>query len=74
MNEQLDNMSLSELSKVVKEALSRIYNKLREEEDFGYYQQGVITSLGSESYDVEMMIIDTGSATVGLDWPATWVL
>lgn len=72
MNEQLDNMSLDELSGVVKEALSRIYRKLREEENFGYDQHCSIISIGSDEYDVKGIIVDDISHNTGEDWPRSW--
>lgn len=74
MNDQLDNMSLDELGGVVKAALSRIYNKLREEEDFSYYQHCSVLSIGSEDYDVQLMIIDDISHITGLEWPKSWFI
>lgn len=72
MNEQLDNMTLDELGGVVKEALSRIYTKLREDEDFGYHQHCSVISIGKEEYDVELVILDDVSHNGGLDWPKSW--
>lgn len=74
MNEILDNMSLAELSNLVKDVMARIYNKLREEEEFSVYQHGTILSMGPESYDNDIMIIDSLSSCSGLDWPKAWFI
>jgi hypothetical protein len=74
MNEILDNMSLAELSNLVKDVMARIYNKLREEEEFSGYQHGTILSMGPESYNNDIMIIDALTSCSGLDWPKAWFI
>lgn len=70
--EVLDTMSLDELGDVVKAAMSRIYNKLRDEEGFGYDQHASFTSFGENEYDVGIVIMDGVSHNPGLDWPKSW--
>lgn len=71
---QLDEMSLDDLGDVVKHSLSRMYNKLREEEGFGYHQNVIVTSVGSEGYDVEVVIVDHDSHSSGVEWQRWWKL
>lgn len=72
ISKQLDEMSLNDLSEVVRCSLSRMYNKLREEEGFGYYQNVIVTSIGSEEYDVEVIIVDHDSHSSGVEWQRGW--
>lgn len=74
MNEILDNMSLAELSNLVKDVMARIFKKLQEEEDFSCYQHGTILSMGPESYDIDIMIVDAISSCSGLEWPKSWFI
>lgn len=69
INEFLDGLSLSELGDVIRASLATLYNKLRSEENFGYNQAGLVTSLGEHEYDVGLMIVDLDRASSGLDWP-----
>lgn len=72
---KLSELSLEELSNVAKESLARIYSKLRDEENFGYYQHCLVTSMGSESYDVSACIVDTDNGhNNGLSWDAVYWL
>ena len=61
MNEDL---SLDELGEVVNEALAKIYTKLRT--DIGmHYPIGIISSLGEESYNVDVRFVEGESRNVG---------
>ena len=71
MDEMLDKMSLTELSDLTRDVLSRIYCKLREDEGFGYDQHCSVLSIGENEYDVQAVIID-GVHNPGIDWPQTW--
>ena len=55
-----EDMSFDELADIAKEALSAIYCKLRTDDGFGYNQRCVVTSIGSEPYDVDIVIMDDG--------------
>lgn len=60
-----ESLSLSELSYVVKRALSLICLKLRREENFGYDQHCTVVSFGECDYDIEIMVSDSYSHTSG---------
>lgn len=71
----LRDLSLEELSGVTKFVLSLIYQKLREEENFGYCQRCLVTSMGENEYDVSACIIDTDDDhNNGVSWDATYWL
>ena len=52
-----EDLSLEELGEIVKEALAKIYSKLRTEIGF-QYPTGIIRSMGEKSYDVDVRFID----------------
>ena len=71
--ENLDeSLSLSELSDVVKRALSLICLKLRREENFGYDQHCTIVSFGERDYDIDIMITDSRSYGTGEQYIRTY--
>ena len=71
----LRESSLEELSEVTKLTLSLIYQKLREEEDFGCCQHCLVTSIGENDYDVSACIVDiTNGHNNGVSWDATYWL
>lgn len=52
-----DELSLEELSEIVKEAMAKIYCKLRDDNSIRY-PIGIINSLGEKSYDVDIRLLD----------------
>jgi hypothetical protein len=67
-----EDLSLEELSEVVKEALAKMYSKLETEIGM-HYPIGVIKSLGRDSYDVDIRIID-GTCGTGEWYAQTYCL
>ena len=67
-----EELSFEELSEITRTALSSLYRKLQTEEGFGYYQCCSITSIGSNEYDVNGLIMDNESHNLGVDWPRTF--
>ena len=59
-----EDLSLDELGEIVNEALAKIYSKLRT--DIGmHYPIGVISSLGEESYNVDVRFVEGESRNAG---------
>ena len=75
MNEiNYNELSLDELSDMVRSALSTIYNKLREEENFSWDQHCVVENFGGEEYEVRLVIINGTSGTPSIHWPETYYI
>jgi len=75
MNEiNYNELSLEELSTVVRSALSTIYNKLREEEDFSWDQKCVVENFGGEEHEVQLLIFNGTAGTPGIHWPETYYI
>lgn len=72
--DNLDNMTLDELTILVREALSRMYTKLRNEHNFGYNQECHISSIGSLEYDVNGYIIDNEPCNSGIYYTNVWMI
>ena len=72
LEKRIDDLSLEQLGEIVKTALSTIYRKLQTEEGFGYDQCCMISSIGSETYDVDGCVVDGRSHNSGLNWPRTF--
>jgi hypothetical protein len=59
-----EDLSLDELGEIVNEALAKIYSKLRT--DIGmHYPIGIISSLGEESYNVDVRFVEGESRNTG---------
>ena len=68
-----EDLSLEELGEITREALAKIYTKL--ETDIGIYHPiGVITSLGEQSYHVDVMFTDSRSHNTGESYETLYYL
>lgn len=72
LHDKIDELDLEELGQVAQLALCRIYRKLRNEKDFGYNMQCMIPSIGYDTYNVEIMVVDNDRFCNGVNWSCVW--
>lgn len=73
INKIKNELTIEELSDIVKESLAMIYRKLREDEGFGW-DMSLSGTIGSEEYDVEILIINNESHNQGTYYLNTYKL
>ena len=66
-----EDLTLEELGEIVKEAMSKMYCKLQSDMNM-QDPSGLIVSLGSKSYDVNIKFIDTSVCSKGEEYEWTY--
>lgn len=73
--EHINNMSLDDLSSICKVVLSRIHNKLYEENGFSLEQYCSVASFGPKEEDIKLVVTDSLKPSVdGFVFPQSWYI
>lgn len=70
--DKIDELDLEELGFVARLVLSRIYTKLRKDNDFDYNMYCIVPSIGSDAHDVDIVIIDGDCVYGGVGCSHAW--